>query len=343
MAPRRKRRRTWPVLLFLLGGAAAAAYFLLRPPELKPEPLANVPETASAVLHVDVPALRDGTLWRRLVVGRGGDRGLRRLEDRCGFDPVADLETITVFISGDEPFALEHVAAVIAGSIQHERLGECLSDAAEETGARLRRTEVEGLPAVAGERGDSRAVFVGRQGIVFGPEPTVVKTIGTIRDGGDSASDGALGLIFDDVAGRDLTFAARVPPQWKAQAERYVDSRAMAMLAKLDAVAVGARLRRGLSASLRLVMDDNAAAAEVAEAMEGAVEGILDAPLVGFTPVAGALRRVEVRAEGTTVLVAFDWDEDRVDELLDMADEMEDRPGGLGGALDELLAGEPEE
>ncbi len=341
MSPRRKRRRTWPVLLFLLGGAAAGAYFLLRPPELKPAPLANVPANASAVLQVDVGALRDGTLWRRLVVGRGADRGLRRLEDRCGFDPVEDLETVTVFVSGDEPFALDHVAAVIAGELQHERLGECLGDAAEETGAKLKRTDVEGLPAIAGERGDSRAVFVGRRGVVFGPEPTVVETIHTIRDGQPSANDGALGLIFRDVEGRDLTFAARIPPQWREQAERYVDSRAMAILAKLDAVAVGARLRRGLSASVRLVMDDNGAAAELAQTIEGTIARILDAPMVGFTPLSGALRQVEVDAEGTTVLVAFDWSEDRVDRLLDLAGEVEDRPGGLSAAIEELLAAPP--
>jgi len=311
---------------------------MLRPPELKAAPLANVPANASAVLHVDVPALQDGTLWRRLVVGRGADRGLRRLEDRCGFDPVGDLETVTVFVSGDEPFALDHIAAVIAGPLQHERLGECLGDAAEQTGAKLRRTEVEGLPAIAGERGDSRAVFVGRRGIVFGPEPTAVQTLKTIRDGEPSANDEALGLIFRDVAGRDLTFAARIPPQWREQAGQYVDSGAMETLARLDAIAIGARLRRGLSASIRLVMDDNGAASALAEQITGAIEGILDAPLVGFTPLAGALRQVTVSAEGTTVLVAFDWSEDRVGRLLDLAGEIEERPGGLSAAIQELLS-----
>jgi hypothetical protein len=340
VSPRRKRRRTWPVLLLLLGAAVAVAYLFLRPPELKAAPLANVPPNASAVLHLDVAALRDGTLWRRLVVGRGADRGLRRLEERCGFDPVDDLETVTVFVSGDEPFALDHVAAVIAGPIQHERLGECLGDAAEETGAKLKRTEVEGLPAIAGERGDSRAVFVGRRGIVFGPEPTVVRTIQTIRDGVGSANDGALGLIFRDVEGRDLTFAARIPPQWREQAERYVDSRAMAILAKLDAIAVGARLRRGLSASIRLVMEDNGAATELAETIEDTIARILDAPMVGFTPLSGALRQVEVTAEGTMVLVAFDWSEDRVGRLLDLAGEVEDRPGGISAAIEGLLRGD---
>lgn len=326
------------MLLLLLAGAAAGAYFVLRPPELKPAPLANVPANASAVLHVDVPALRDGTIWRRLVVGRGADAGLRRLEDRCGFDPVGDLETVTVFVSGDEPFALDHVAAVIAGPVQHEKLGECLGDAAEQTGARLRRTEVEGLPAVAGERGDSRAVFVGRRGIVFGPEPTVVQTIHTIRDGEASADAGALGLIFRDVAGRDVTFAARVPPQWREQAARYVDSRAMETLAKLDTIAIGARVRRGLSASIRLVMQDNESATALAARVTELVQGVLDAPLVGFTPLAGALRQVSVTAEGTTVLVAFDWSEERVSRLLDLAGEIEDRPGGISAALQELLA-----
>jgi len=311
---------------------------MLRPPELKPAVLANVPANASAVLHVDVQALRDGTLWRRLVVGRGADAGLRRLEDRCGFDPIGDLETVTVYVSGEEPFALDHVAAVIAGPIQHERLGECLGDAAEETGARLRRTDVEGLPAIAGERGDSRAVFVGRRGIVFGPEPTVVQTIETIRDGESSANDGALGLIFRDVEGRDVTFAARIPPQWREQAAGYVGSEAMEILSKLDAIAVGARVRRGLSASIRLVMDDNASANALAERVTTTIEGVLDAPLVGFTPLAGALRQVTVTAEGTTVLIAFDWSEDRVSRLLDLAGEVEERPGGLSAAIQELLS-----
>ena len=328
-------------MLLLVGGAAAGAYFMLRPPELEEATLANVPANASAVLHVNLPALRDGTLWRRLVVGRGADAGLRRLEDRCGFDPTGDIESITVFVSGDEPFALDHIAAVIAGPIQHERLGECLGDAAEQTGVRLRRTEVEGLPAIAGERGDSRAVFVGRRGIVFGPEPTVVQTIETIRDGAASANDGALGLLFRDVEGRDVTFAARIPPQWREQAARYVGSQAMRTLSKLDALALGARVRRGLSASIRLVMETNPSANALAEQLTGTIAGILDAPLVGFTPLAGALRQVSVTAEGTTVLVAFDWSEDRLNRLLELAGEIDERPGGLSAAIRELLPSAP--
>ena len=339
----KKKRRTWPVLLLLAVGAGFALYYFLRPPELHPETLANIPANASAVLRIDVPALRDGLLWRRLVVGRGADRGLRRLEDRCGFDPVDDIEAVTVFVSGDEPFALEHVAALIEGPIDHEGLGECLGDAAEETGARLRRTEVEGLPAVAGQRGDSRAVFVGRRGIVFGPEPTVVQTIQTVRDGGRSANDGPLGLIFRDVAGRDVTFAGRIPPQWREQAQRYVGSELMETLARLDSVALGARVRRGLSVSLRMVMNDGAAAQELGQALRTLKERALDGPMIGFTPLAGALRAVAIEAEGTVVTVAFDWDEDRVNALLDLAGEVEGRPGGLSAAIDQLLRGEATE
>ena len=315
-------------------GVGVAAYAFLRPPELHEAPLANVPGNASAVLMVDVPAVRESTLWRRLVVGAGRDRGLRRLEEQCGFDPTAGLKQLTVFVTGDEPFALDHVGAILSGTFQHEALGDCLGEAAETTGSRLRRTEVSGLPAIAGVRGDSRAVFVGRRGVVFGPEPTAVQTIATIRDGSGSASETALGLIFRDVAGRDLTLAARIPPRWRDQLE--VDGELAQILAHLEAVALGARIRRGLSASLRLLTDDPAAADALAGIVRERLDAVLDTPMIGFTPVAGALRRVEVASEGTVVTVAFDWSDERLDELLDFAADLEGRPGGLAGALDRV-------
>ena len=340
MASPGRKRRTWPVLLLLVAGVGGALYYFFRPPELHPAPMANVPANASAVLHLDVPAIRDGTLWRRLVVGTGRDRGLRRLEEECGFDPIGGLNAVTVFVSGEAPFALDHVGAVLAGTFDHERLGECLGEAAEATGSQLRRTDVAGLPAVAGARGDSRAVFVGRNGIVFGPEPTAIQTIATIRDGDPSADQTALGLIFRDVEGRDLTFAARIPPQWRDQLQQSVPgelgSELATMLAHLDAVAIGARMRRGLSASIRLVLDDPTAAEALGTWLRRKLDAVLDTPFIGLTPVAGALRQLAVEREGMVVTLAFDFTEERVEELLEFAQDLEGRDGGLAGALDDL-------
>ncbi|MAQ17353.1 MAG: hypothetical protein CMN30_21475 [Sandaracinus sp.] len=261
-------------------------------------------------------------------------RSNRYLQDREEMKTSTFAGFGTVFVTGDEPFALDHVGAILSGTFQHEALGDCLGEAAETTGSRLRRTEVSGLPAIAGVRGDSRAVFVGRRGVVFGPEPTAVQTIATIRDGSGSASETALGLIFRDVAGRDLTLAARIPPRWRDQLE--VDGELAQILAHLEAVALGARIRRGLSASLRLLTDDPAAADALAGIVRERLDAVLDTPMIGFTPVAGALRRVEVASEGTVVTVAFDWSDERLDELLDFAADLEGRPGGLAGALDRV-------
>ena len=323
--------------MLLVVGVGLAAYFFLRPPRLHDDPMANVPLQATAVAHVNVRALREGTLWRRLVVGRGADQPLRALEDRCGFDPLERVHTVTAFVTGENADDLAHVVGIVRGPLDPEALAACVDQAGQQSGASLRRTEVEGLPAVAGASGDSRAVFVGRSAILLGAESSVTQTLRTIRDGKGSAADHALGLIFQDVAGRDVTIAARVPPHWRRAAQLYVGSTLANALSELDSIALGARVRRGLSVSARLVMRSGGAAAAATRAIRARLEDLQQTPMIGFTPFAAALRLVAVAHEGQIVTLAFDWSEERVGRMLDALDDLEALSGkSLSEVLEQL-------
>src|SRR5690606_3430404 len=128
------------------------------------------PHDAGIAFHVDVPALMGSTLWKTFVVARGQDAGLRQLEERCGFDPAAAVENVTAYVMGGET-PLEHVGFVVEGDFDHEALAGCLRSAVTEDGGALEEVEVEGARAVA--RGDARAAFIGRRGVIAGNEAVV--------------------------------------------------------------------------------------------------------------------------------------------------------------------------
>ncbi|HJL49711.1 MAG TPA: hypothetical protein RMG45_27880, partial [Polyangiaceae bacterium LLY-WYZ-15_(1-7)] len=254
-APR--RGRLWGALaLLVLLGAGLAWWLLGRGPRLRPEPLENVPDGAVAVARVELGAVMRSSLWRHFVSARGGDAGLERLRERCGFDPADQVEELVVFVSGEEPDSLDHVTVLARGPFDHEALGGCMRTVLEEEGRGMRQVEIDGVPAVAGERGDSRVAFLGRDGAVFGHEDAVREVIATLQGEGETAaSDATLSDLWARVAhDRDVGVAARVPAHWRETATRRLEASPargiLAELASLEALGLGARVSRGLALGL---------------------------------------------------------------------------------------------
>jgi len=315
-------------------------YWQMRDPRLPAAALANVPSGATAVASIDVHAVVESTLWRELVVNAGQDRGLARLRERCGFDPLEQFDRIIGFVSGTDATRLDHVGFVAEGPFDHEKLAGCVRDAVrEEGGASLRRVEVEGMPAIAPDRGDSRVAFIGSRGMAGGAEATVQQIIQTAVHGAESAdADPELRRLWQRVQqGRDVVAVAHVPPHWQRVLQERLALAGGAVverLAHLRALGAGLRLGRGRGLGVGLVLDLGSPeqAAGLVAALQDRLRPLLDDALISLSPAGPVLRTVHIEAQGTDAVVTADVREDRLVRLIELYRELSARRARAEGA-----------
>ncbi len=315
------------LLLVLLGGGAAAAFWLLSGPSLRAPLVENAPESAAAFARVDVRALLRSPWWRRFVTERGGDRGLRRLRERCGIEPSDQLAELAAFVGAERPRSLDHITFLARGPFDHDALGDCMRQVVEEDGGALRRVELDGVPAVAGARGDSRIAFLGRDGAVFGSEPSVREVI-TVAKGEAPSARGMLRELHDALAEREhppeLLAVAVVPTHWRIALAERVEAPGVFgdALDGLLALGLGARISRGLALSLRVRLADEALVGPIVEQLRLQRDALLDDPLVALSAAGPALRRVAAEGRGQDVLLAVDLDEALAERLVDLGEQL---------------------
>lgn len=329
--------RTRQLLVGLLVAAAigAAAWaWRARGSGLPAAPLAVAPAASSAVAHVSVPALLRSSAWRRLAERQEALRGVRRIEAACGFDPLSQLTDLVVFATGDAPGDLDHVGFVARGDLEHERLAECVRRVVESDGGSVRRVEIDGVPAIAGGRGRSRAAFVGRDAVVGGHEDVVREVIAVGRgDRPGALGDAALARLWDRVSGGDVTVAARVPERWREALRRYLGGEelgdARRSLAGLRGVAVGVDLAGGVQVGAVLEMGDEAEAGRVVEAVRGRIAALLERTMVRLSVAGPVLRRAQSDQDGRDAVLTVRVREEEIDSLIELYEEVRrsDRPG----------------
>jgi len=340
-------RRNTAILLGIIALVALGSWALAgRTLHLPGAPLATVPQGATAVLHVDLQALLSSRVWERLVVERGGDRGVRRIEELCGGDPLSAVSELTAFASGDAPGDLERVGLVIRGRFEPEAFGDCVRRVVEEDGGELHQTAIDGVPAVRG-RGSSRAAFIGRDGIAGGDEETVGGIIRAIRDRSASAAvDPVLAELWTEVATRrDLVFVAHVPEGWRrALRERLRASpdTDMGAIAGVRALGIGANVSEGLSIDARMRMRDEGEADRAGGALTRTLQETLEAGGLTAAVTAPILRRLSVDAEGAEVHASLDLSPERLDLALDIIEAILD-PAERRDAPEPVADPEPDE
>ncbi len=318
-----KSRRNTALLLGIIVSVGLLSWWLTgRSLQLPGDPLAAVPRGTTAILVVDVPALRDSTLWQRMVVERGGEGGLRRIEDLCGGDPLSSISKVTAFASGDAPGDLARVGLLARGHFEPEALGDCVRQVVEADGGELHRTDIDGVPAVRG-RGSSRAAFIGRDGIAGGDEETVREIIAAIR--GDTASarrDPVLAALWDEVSpGRDAILVAHVPEGWRRAIRERLRASTDTELEAIGgarALGLGATVRSGLEMEAVMRMRDSRQAEQASEALSRALEDALEAGGIAAAVARPILSRLSVEAQSSEVRASLDLDEERLELALDV-------------------------
>ncbi|MEO0326857.1 MAG: hypothetical protein AAF447_28200 [Myxococcota bacterium] len=335
--------------LVAVGVGGALAFRAFAPPRIPENPLEAVPANAQAVLRVNVPALRNSPIFTHVEALTGLAERMDALEERCGFDPFEMVDALYAFPVATEPDAAEpdaaarpeadgdassqltYVGLLLAGHFDHERLGACLGDALESTGQEHGLTTVGGFPALAA--GASRAVFVGRQGVILGSEEVAEEVLRTLQGDKPSLRDEApeLAALLERVAqrpgggSRELALVGTFPGRWRERPPAPVRSALGAVdlgdaLGSLEAFAAGGRVSRGLALSLLLHFDDAEAAQAAHDAAAGMKERLMNAPLIAMSPAGAALETVELEARGADATLAFDVDGAGLATLLDAAE-----------------------
>lgn len=299
-------------VLTIAAGAAALDHFLSAR-RLPDHALALAPVGTTGVARVDVPALLASPLWAAWV--GEGDEGYQRVVETCGFDPLADLTTADVYVLGTARRPLDQIGFVARGALRHEALVRCVEQVTAEEVGGVHEVELEGVRAIASDHGDSRAAFLGQDGLVGGDEALVRDVIRRFHGEGPSLlEDETLVALWREVEVREeLTLVLRVPESWRAGLGRMVagDPR-WAPVTSVSAVALGARIRDGFGATLVLELGGRDDARDARAALLEAVEGLLSRPLVQLSSIGGALRSIDAEADGARLVVTADLNDDQL-------------------------------
>jgi len=316
------------VIALALAAAGLVSFF--TGPSLNDEPLELAPAGTTAVFRVDVPALMASPLWTAWV--GEGDAGYRRIVTACGFDPLADLRTADVYLVGTSRRPLDQVGFVVRGPLRHEELIRCVERITDEDGGGVHEVEIEGVRAIASDHGASRAAFVGSDAIVGGDEDLVRDLLRRAHGEGESlANDDVLSALYQRVRSRrELIAVARVPESWRRVLLRAAPDPGWAPLATTEAVALGARIRDGLGATVVLELSEPGDARDLRGAIDEWLGATLDRPLVRMSLIGAALSHVEVAVDRREVLLTAELDEDELGAVV----------AYFRGALDGALHGE---
>jgi hypothetical protein len=298
--------------------------------------LGTAPADAAAVIALDARAILESPLAAAIL--GDGDAGLERIERACGFDPLERLRSVVVVVLGGEERALESVGFVARGDLPREDLARCVADIVAEDGGQIRRVEIEGLQAIASERGDSRAAFLGDDGVVGGNEAIVRRLIRVDRGREPGAEDDPmLSRLWQRVRARgDLMAVARIPPNWRAWLGRFGDQGGLDAIDTARGIGIGARVREGLGVTIAIESIGAAEARTLATAVRAQIDAALALPLVRLSAAGDALRAIELGTSESDVIATLDLDALRLAAVVDIARTMLDRArrGGLDGALD---------
>jgi hypothetical protein len=310
-----------------LSVAAAGIWFLLRSQRALPDdPLAVVPRDASALLSVRLSRVLESPAWERLVVARGGARGIQRATASCGFIPLAGIRQLTVFARFRQAEDKPRFAFAARGKLDHARLLDCASKLAGRGGLAVEQEQLEGIPGVRSKNGGTRVVFLGSSGMLAGDAEGVHAAVLTLLEKQPSlAQDSALRSLYSEQDARsELALVARdlrrLGPLIELRLGRAFDPSALGLD---DVDALGAQLRldgERIAGSAQLLAKTPARAASIVQRATRERERLLDLPGIGLTGLSRPLRAARFEAHGQRAEFSGEVALRAAEALLDLLD-----------------------
>lgn len=286
--------------------------------------LQMAPVGTTMVAHLDVAAILASPMWQAYV---DDDEGMTRIERLCGESPLASVREADVYVVGTDESPLAHLAFVARGALDAERLGSCVRDVVQDDGGGVHEVSIEGVRALASDRGDSRAAFLARDTVVGGDETLVRELIHIDHGTSEPMDDPAISRLYTTALARhDVVVAAQIPDAWRgAIAHALEDVPGVEALTGADAIAIGASLARGgIGLSVSVACSRESDARRLAEAVRGAIDTALSDPLLRLSAAGVALRRVQLEPHGADLLATLDLDRDAFESLVTLIREQLD-------------------
>ncbi len=313
-------RKHFFVLLLVAAICAGITYALsLAGEQIAPRVgLDAAPAESRIVLHLDVPALRASPLWTTFV--DGDDAGLARVTDACGFDPIERVQTLALFVMpGQHPF--DRLGFVARGELPSDRLVSCIQRIVTEDGGGVRQVVIEGLTAIASERGPNRAAFLDSGGIVAGEESVVQAAIRVDRGDAPSAqSDEVLASLWRKIESRmDLLVVAHLPANWRQWLGRIGQVIDIDGIDQAHALGLGATLRNGIGLTLAIETNDTASSTRLATAARGHIDTLARHPILALSGISNTLSNIAIDAQERGVVARLDLDPAQLGSIIDLA------------------------
>jgi hypothetical protein len=310
-----KRGGTIAIVIGVCALVAAAIAFAgnAAPPRTT---LEMAPVGTTMVAHVNVPALLGSPMWQAYV---DDDEGMSRIERLCGHSPLEDLREADVYVVGTDESPLEQLVFLARGQLDPERLATCVGDVVRDDGGGVHEVTIEGVRAMASNRGDGRAAFLARDTVIGGDETLVRELIHLAHGTSQPVDDAALRRLYAlALARRDVVIAAHVPDAWRgAIAHALADVPGVESLAGAQAIAIGASLAGGgIGLTVSVACSRESEAGRLADTVRAAIADALSSPLLRISAAGVALRRIQLEPRGADVLATLDLDRDSLEAVV---------------------------
>ncbi len=319
------KRSSWILVLVSVALLGVAAWFVFWPRAKLPDNLVSVvPADAYGAVRIRVDRVLASEAWKRLVVERGEAKGMEQVTKTCGFNPLARLKEVVIFARPASEGSLPRLSFVARGDLQHQELVECVQKVTGASSTKLRREDIEGIPAVASSKGNSRAAFIGRDGIVGGDADSVRSVIKVVQGKAQGVlTDALIRDLFQQVeSGQDVAGVLRIPaslrPQLRGLAGAFLGGQ-LTPLAEVRAIAGNLKLGESkLAGGATLLATDAAQASALVGLARGHIASVMGIPGVALTPAGAVLRGIQTEARGDRATVTGAIKVSTVEALLEL-------------------------
>jgi hypothetical protein len=328
------RRSRWIVIAAVVVALAAFGLSFLTEDHLPDDPLSMAPAGSTIVVRVAVNTVTASHLYDALLEDEEDDPGVRRIERLCGYDPLEQVEEAVIFSGGTGARPFEHLGFVARGEMarggsNRQRLVSCVRRVISDDGGGLDQVEVEGEPAIASASGSSHAAFLGDDGVVGGDREVVAQAIRVARGDERSArGDPVLVRLWERVSSdRDIVAVGRLPRRWLPALRRVAGELEgdFDALSTIRALGVGVRVRGGLSIGAAAETASASDAQRLERALTGLVDSFLEDRMIRLSAFGGALRRLNVEAQRSEVVLSLSLTSSQVDDLFELWRELRSR------------------
>ncbi|MGB8329735.1 MAG: hypothetical protein WCE62_06375 [Polyangiales bacterium] len=190
------------------------------------EVLHRLPNTARAILRIDLGALDHTGAAKALFDAFIAEEQLSEIEAICGLDPLTSLREVTVWVRGPEVQPFQSIGLMLRGGpATSTTLAECHRRLVERRGGSIVRIDGPDGPVLASLDRRSAIAQLDERTIVTGSVDTVVEAMAVQRGTVPALVEGGvIAALWPKVSvGTCVSAAVDPPTHWKSALERIAE------------------------------------------------------------------------------------------------------------------------